>query len=268
MVQLLRLFALVGWSFVIAPVQSVAIMIKSPAAARIPRLYHRGILWIFGIQVVTEGDMRQERPTLFVGNHVSYLDIFVLGAVIEGCFVAKAEVATWPVAGFFARLQRTIFVERQRRAAVGAQRDLLQRRLEEGVNVILFPEGTSFDGARVLPFKSALFAAAEREVAGEHVTVQPVSLAYVAMDGLPLTRAQRPLVAWYGDMGMLPHLWVFLGASRTRVVLRFHEPQKLEDHGDRRKLAAACQGVVASGVTELVSGREVAPPPPSQTLPA
>lgn len=256
MTSLLRLLGLVGWSFLCAPVQFVSTALKLKAAGRIPMIYHRGVLRLFGVRFDIEGDMRRQAPTLFVGNHISYLDIFVLGAIIEGCFVAKSDVAGWPVAGFFAKLQRTIFVERDRRASVGAQRDMLQQRLEEGVNVILFPEGTSYDGARVLPFKSALFAAAERQVDGHPVTVQPMSLAYVAMDGLPLTRAQRPAVAWYGDMGLLPHIWTFLKTSRTRVVVRFHPPVSLEDYDNRRLLAAACHEAVANGVIELVSGRK------------
>lgn len=259
MTPLARLLALIGWSFLCAPVQMAAIALGSSAAGRIPTAYHRGVLRIFGIVVELKGEMRQERPTLFVGNHISYLDIFVLGAVIEGSFVAKADIAGWPVAGFFAKLQRTIFVERERRASTGAQRDMLQRRLEEGGNVILFPEGTSYDGARVLPFKSALFAAAEREVDGRHVTVQPMSLAYVEMDGLPLTRAQRPTVAWYGDMGLLPHIWAFLKASRTRVAICFHPPVDIDEHKTRRQLAGACHDVVSNGVNGLVSGRGGAP---------
>lgn len=262
MTPLLRLLALVAWSFLCAPVQMAALALKLRFASRLPMIYHSGVLRLFGIKIDVEGRMRETAPTLFVGNHISYLDIFVLGATIEGSFVAKADVAGWPVAGFFAKLQRTIFVERERRASVGAQRDMLQRRLEQGDNIILFPEGTSYDGARVLPFKSALFAAAERQVDGHPITVQPMSLAYVAMDGLPLTRAQRHEVAWYGDMGLLPHIWTFLKASRTQAVIRFHPPVSLEDFENRRRLAAACHQVVAGGVTELVSGR----PAPVPTL--
>lgn len=265
-----RLFALVLWAFAAAPAQMIALALRLKAAGRIPMYFHRGVLKIFGIKVETEGDMRLDRPTLFVGNHISYLDIFVIGAVIEGSFVAKADVAGWPVAGFFAKLQRTIFVERERRASAGAQRDMLQRRLDEGANVILFPEGTSFDGARVLPFKSALFSAAEREVDGAPVTVQSISIAYVSMCGLPLTRAQRPTVAWYGDMGLLPHIWTFLKANRTRVVIRFHDPVSIAEHGNRRRLAAACHKTVAGGVTELIQGRRPALPAPetAETAPA
>ncbi len=262
MMPLARLLALVGWSMVCTPIQLAAIAVRAPAAQRIPMMFHRGVLKIFGISIQIEGDMRAARPTLFVANHISYLDIFVLGGVIEGSFVAKAEIAGWPVAGFLAKLQRTIFVERERRAAIGAQRDMLQQRLEDRSNVILFPEGTSHDGARVLPFKSALFAVAEREVDGAPVTVQPISLAYVEMDGLPLTRAQRSAVAWYGDMGLLPHVWAFAKASRTRAVIRFHDPVSMSAFENRRRMANACQSIVASGVTGLVSGR---PRPPALT---
>ena len=164
------------------------------------------------------------------------------------------SVAFWPVAGFFAKLQRTIFVERQRRASVGAQRDMLQQRLEEGVNVILFPEGTSYDGARVLPFKSALFAAAEREVGGHPVTVQPMSLAYVAMDGLPLTRAQRPAVAWYGDMDLAPHLLDYLKGGPYECTLKFFEPVIAEEIGNRKALARYCREKIVLGNSEALSG--------------
>ena len=259
MLPLFRLLGLVGLALLMAPAQVAAIGLKLKAANRIPMMFHRGVMRIFGISVTTEGEMRTERPTLFVGNHISYLDIFVIGGVIEGSFVAKAEVAGWPVAGFLAKLQRTIFVQRERRASAGAQRDMLQRRLDEGVNVILFPEGTSHDGARVLPFKSALFAPAEREAGGRPIAVQPMSLAYVTMDGLPLTRAQRAAVAWYGDMGLLPHIWTFLKASRTQAVIRFHEPATIADHGNRRLLARACHEQVSDGVTNLVTGRPTAP---------
>lgn len=255
MMSFFRLFALVLWGAFIGPLQFTAMTLRLKAANHIPRLFHRGVLRIFGMTVEIEGEKREIRPTLFVGNHISYLDIFVLGSVIDGSFVAKADVAGWPVAGFFARLQRTIFVQRERRSSTGAQRDMLQHRLEEGVNVILFPEGTSYDGARVLPFKSALFSAAEREVHGAPVTVQPLSLAYVSMGGLPVTRAQRPAVAWYGDMGLLPHIWTFLKANRTRAVVQFHAPISIDQLGNRRLLAKACHATVANGVTGLVTGR-------------
>ena len=149
--------------------------------------------------------MSAVRPTLFVCNHSSYLDITVLGSMILGSFVAKTEVASWPFFGMLAKLQRTIFVDR-RRHSTHTQRDDLLARLTEGDNVILFPEGTSNDGNRVLPFRSALFSVAEprRHGGGEgqikDLIVQPVSIAYVRLNGLPVGHGLRPLFAWYGDM--------------------------------------------------------------------
>ena len=264
MMPLLRMLALIGWMLLLAPVQAGALLLKLKAADRIPRRFHRGVTRIFGIQIETTGQMSEIHPTLFVSNHVSYLDIFVFGAVIEGSFVAKSDIANWPIAGWLAKMQRTIFVEREQRSKVGAQRTRVQERFESGGNVILFPEGTSYDGARVLTFKSALFSVAQNQVNGHAVTVQPVSIAYTEMDGLPLTRAQRPLVAWYGDMALLPHIWSFLKAQRTKVEIQFHEPVSMDDYANRRAMASACHQMVSAGVTAMVTGRTA----PTPALPA
>lgn len=258
MSPLFRLIALVIWSAVCVLLIGLLKIIFVKKANGLPRIFHAGVLKIFGLQITQLGLMRSERPTLFISNHISYLDIFVLGAVIDGSFVAKAEVSKWPIAGFMAKLQRTIFIERQRRSSTGEQRNMLQLRLEERDNVILFPEGTSHDGARVLSFKSALFAAAEREIDGSPVMIQPVSIAYTTMDGLPLTRAQRSTVAWYGDMSLLPHIIQFLKASRTGVTLKFHEPTSIKEHQNRRKLASYCYQVVADGVQDVIYDRNQA----------
>ncbi|MEL0003810.1 MAG: lysophospholipid acyltransferase family protein [Rhodospirillales bacterium] len=253
-----RLLALMTWSAFCVLLLGLLKIFLVKTANRLPLIYHAGVLKIFSLKITQLGSMRSDRPTLFISNHISYLDIFVLGAVIDGSFVAKAEVSKWPIVGFMAKLQRTIFIERQRRSSTGEQRNMLQLRLEESDNVILFPEGTSHDGARVLSFKSALFAAAEREIDGSPVMIQPVSIAYTTMDGLPLTRAQRSTVAWYGDMSLLPHIIQFLKASRTGVTLKFHEPTSIKEHQNRRKLASFCYQVVADGVQDVIYDRNPA----------
>ena len=130
---------------------------------------------------------------LFAANHISYTDITVLGSVIPGSFIAKAEVANWPFFGWLAKLQRSVFVDRQVRSTA-TQRDAIGERLAAGDALILFPEGTSGDGNRVLPFKSALFAAAQQGEDCPPVIVQPVSLAYVRLDGMPIGRALSPVL--------------------------------------------------------------------------
>jgi 1-acyl-sn-glycerol-3-phosphate acyltransferase len=210
--------------------------------------------------------MSRNRPTLFVSNHTSYIDITVLGALIPGSFVAKTEVAQWPLYGWLAKLQRTVFVDRKRNTA-HLQRDQLQQRLAAGDNLILFPEGTSNDGNRVLPFRSALLSVAEASSPEAPLVIQPVSVAYVALNGIPMGHGLRPLVAWYGDMTLGPHLWQFSRLGKVTVVVEFHPPVDLKDAGSRKDLTRYCLTAVANGVERALTGRALsnpnAPPDPA-----
>jgi 1-acyl-sn-glycerol-3-phosphate acyltransferase len=146
-------------------------------------------------------------------------------------------------------------VERTRRSATGQVADAINQRLAQGDALLLFPEGTSHDGNRVLPFKSALLGAAEARLAGgAHVKVQPVSVAFTGLHGIPMGRENRPLFAWYGDMEMVPHLWEALLAGPLDVEVRFHEPLSL-DRMDRKALAAKAQEIVQAGQSEALAGR-------------
>jgi 1-acyl-sn-glycerol-3-phosphate acyltransferase len=200
---------------------------------------------------------------LFVANHVSYIDIAVLGSLIAGSFIAKAEVARWPLFGWLAKLQRSVFVDR-RVGSTAAQRDAMAQRLASGDALILFPEGTSGDGSRVLPFKSALFSAAQTPPPIGPITVQPVSIAYTRLDGIPLGRLYRPFFAWYGTMALAPHMWRMLGLGTVEVAVEFHPPTCLADCGSRKALARYCHGRIAGGVAAAISGRpQPVPEPPS-----
>jgi 1-acyl-sn-glycerol-3-phosphate acyltransferase len=250
----LRISRIAGYlalTFSAMPVQAALLLAKSPAATRFPVAYHRLCCRILGIALEIRGTPSRNRSTLFAANHTSYLDITILGACIEGSFVSKAEVAHWPIFGWLAKLQRSIFVERADRVGATRQRDAIRRRLEEGDNLILFPEGTSSDGLHVLPFKTALFAAAE----DERVLVQPVSVAYQLLDGIPLGRFYRPFFAWYGDMTMAPHLWRALGLGRLTVSIQFHAPVRLTALGSRKALAEHCRAEIARGLGAALAGR-------------
>jgi 1-acyl-sn-glycerol-3-phosphate acyltransferase len=252
--RLFRILAYFALTLPLMPVQAVLLWRKSPAARSLPRRYHGWICRLIGVRLVRRGIYSTHRPTLFVANHTSYLDIEIMGAAVEGSFVAKAEVRRWPVFGWLAKLQGTIFVERADRAGAARQRDEIRRRLDNGDNMILFPEGTSDDGIHLLPFKSTLFAAAE----DERVVVQPISVTYRLLDGIPLGRFYRPFFAWYGDMTMAPHLWKALGMGQLTVVITFHEPVRLKDFGSRKRLAEYCAQVIEAGMAAGLAGREAA----------
>ncbi|HUL05939.1 MAG TPA: lysophospholipid acyltransferase family protein [Candidatus Acidoferrum sp.] len=239
-------------------VQAVCLALRSRLATTVPVMYHRVCCWLLDIRIETRGSMSTAKPTLFVCNHSSYLDITVLGSLIRGSFVAKSEVAGWPFFGLLAKLQRTVFVDRQRRATTHQQRDQLAQRLDAGDNLILFPEGTSNDGNRTLPFRSALFGVAERATDGAEavpLTVQPVSLAYVRLNGMPIGRSLRPFLAWYGDMELVGHLWHVAGLGRITVAVEFHPPVTLAQFGSRKALSDHCQRAVAEGVATALAGR-------------
>lgn len=268
-----RLGAYLLWTVPLMPVQALGLAMRRRWVMTFPRFYHRCCCYILGIRVRVIGRPAAARPVLFAANHVSYLDITVLGSLLDASFIAKSEIAAWPLFGSLARLQRSVFIDRQARSAAH-QRDSIAARLAAGEALILFPEGTSGDGNRLLPFKSALFSVADHvsgpvpgpvaasgagPIAGPGasaaVTVQPVSVAYTRLDGIPLGRALRPFFAWYGAMSLAPHLWRMLGLGRLEVVVEFHPPTTLAACGSRKNLARYCEERVAEGLAAALSGR-------------
>ena len=272
--RLKRLFLYVGLTLPLMPVQALLLLVRSPLAERLPRAYHALASRILGFDTTVIGTPSPLRPTLFVANHASYVDIEILGGVIDASFIAKSEVKRWPLFGWLARLQRTVFVDR-RAHTTHRQRDAIVERLKEGGRLVLFPEGTSDDGSRVLPFKSALFAAVHGAHLDHPITVQPVSIAYVTLDGMPLGRFYRPFFAWYGDMDMASHLWAMVGLGRVGVTVELHAPLNIETFPTRKALAEHCWRVVSAGVASAIAGRPqpieatsaVLPPPPPQQEP-
>jgi 1-acyl-sn-glycerol-3-phosphate acyltransferase len=257
------LFRLTGFllaTLIAMPIQALAIVRPGRFAEEFPIFYHRIICLILGFRIEIRGTISTDRPTLFVSNHTSYLDIEILGSAIRGSFVAKSEVAGWPLFGWLAKLQRSVFVVRKA-ATTAAQRDSMQGRLASGDNLILFPEGTSNDGNRVMPFKSALLSAASQRIDGRPITVQPVSLAYVRLNGMPIGRVLRPHFAWYGDMELAGHLWTVAGLGTTDVVLEFHEPITIDTFGSRKALSDHCFKVIAEAVSAANAGRPAAEMP-------
>lgn len=225
------------------PVQLVALAFWPALARAVPRMHHRITARIIGLHIRREGEFAADGTVLFVCNHVSYFDIIALGSILPASFVAKSDVAAWPIFGLLARFCRTLFIER-RSTGAREQIEIIRSRLRQANSLIVFPEGTSSDGARVLPFKSTLFAAVEKDA----ITVQPVSIRYTRLNGIPIGRAFRPFYAWFGDMDLAPHLWSALSLGSIEVVIRFHAPVRAADFSDRKGLAKYCHAEIAGGI--------------------
>ncbi|WP_417450372.1 lysophospholipid acyltransferase family protein [Kordiimonas sp.] len=267
-----RIFLVMALSVFILPVQYIAVrLMKSRGWWSLAGLWHRAVCRILGVEVRISGTPHEHNgPVLYACNHISWLDIPVVGGHLKNAsFIAKSEVAGWGAIGLLCTLHKTIFVNRERRSDSARQRDALSQRVEQGHSLILFPEGTSTDGMRVAPFKSALFSVAERadEASDHHLLIQPVTLAYTAVNGMPLIRSQKPVVAWLGDVELFGHLRQLMSRARIEAVIEFHAPVTLAEAGSRKALAAYCEAEVRRGL-ERAHRAELKMGPQSPALPA
>jgi 1-acyl-sn-glycerol-3-phosphate acyltransferase len=238
------------------PVQALFIASGTSLRRQFPSWYHRLVCRLLGVRVHVSGEPPSDQAVLFASNHISWLDIPVLSSITPMSFIAKQEVAGWPFVSWLAKLQRSVFVDRRRRASVKETTGAVIQRLNAGERVVLFAEGTSSDGNQVLPFKSSLFAAVEPngENRKEHI-LQTVAIVYTKVNGLPMNRQQRPSVAWYGDMDMVSHAWGVLKGGPLDVHVRFGKPVSIAVVGDRKKLAEHAHQRVRSDFARLLTGR-------------
>ncbi len=222
---------------------------KGKGAYILPYFWQRCVCKIFSVKVKIIGDPQKEKQTIYISNHISYLDIPVIGSILPTSFVAKKDVASWPVFGFLSKLQQTAFISRDRADAVKGKQTL-NTMLHQGKSLVIFAEGTSTDGREVLPFKSSLFAVALQENLPD-IYIQPITLKMHTTNKKEITtQDDRDLYSWHRDMDMPlgPHLWRFAQSCGAEISLNFHPPIKASDFSDRKTLAKACHNTVSNGL--------------------
>jgi len=233
--------------------------LRLPGWGVIAAFYYRVLCALLRIHVHVVGHPVRDRPVLLVSNHVSWADILVIGSVMPVAFVAKREVGDWPLVGATARLQRTVFVDRARRHQTAATISQIVDRMAEGIPVVLFAEGTSSDGNRVLPFRTALIGAVRDACAhtkiGKSALIQPMSICYVGTQGLPMGRQHRHLVAWYGALEFVPHFKEFIERTAVDAVVTFGEAFPAEGAPDRKELAKSLESSVRRLTAATLRGR-------------
>ncbi len=264
--------------FVIVGPQLLSLRFGWRLAERLPILFHRLFLWLFSVRVIERGRPPEGLPTLVLANHVSWLDIPVIGSRRPLSFIAKAEIETWPVVGLFAKLQRSVFIDRGRRKATAEVNHVVARRLVRGEAIVLFAEGTTGDGNRLLPFRSSLVGAARAALAEpggrleraalegrlpaaraepgvSRIHLQPLAIAYTRRNGLPVTRRERPEIAWYGDMELAPHLGLFVRGGPLDAVVTWGEPIPFDGTTDRKQATALAEAAVRAAIREATGPR-------------
>jgi 1-acyl-sn-glycerol-3-phosphate acyltransferase len=238
------IFRVLFFIFVMAPavlisivMQSLWLLLRLPGWNYWPRFFHRVGRVFLGLRITVIGKPVEDRPTLLLSNHISWTDIIAIGSVANVTFVAKQEVSSWFFVGFMARLQRTLFVDRTRRTDAGRLTREMGQRMAEGGAVLLFAEGQSDVGTHVLPFRSALVGAAQQamiEAGAKDVVIQPLTIAYTHLQGLPVSRTDRSLIAWVKGKSIGENIREILTGGDKEVTIAFGEPRVLAQGVDRK----------------------------------
>jgi lyso-ornithine lipid O-acyltransferase len=268
---MLRTLLIAAFFFTTTPLlitlQWLLLKLKLPGWGFVASNYYRVLCSLLRIRVRVSGEPVRSRPVLFVSNHVSWADIIVIGSLAPVAFVAKSEVASWPLVGATAKLQRTVFVDRTRRHQTSEAVAEIVRRLASGTSVVLFAEGTSSDGNRVLPFRSALLGVVEEAASRNNIegfSIQPMSICYTGQQGIPMGRQHRPLVAWYGDQDFMPHIREFIEQGAVDAVVAYGEPVTADSGTDRKKMTKRLEDAVRRLLTTALRGRPPAAAPKDQ----
>ena len=199
----------------------------------LPVIFHKLLLWLLSVSIEFEGEINKSNDcNLFISNHLSYLDVPILGSRYPLRFVAKSEVEDWPLFGFLAKLGKTIFISRNRSDTLN-QKNKILKSLSSDEKIFIFPEGTTSDGNRVLDFKSSSFSALE----GQNYNIQPIVIVYSDLNGIPINRWLRPVIAWYGDMDLKPHLSKLVSLRSIKVRLIYLDKVNSKNFSSRKDLS-------------------------------
>jgi 1-acyl-sn-glycerol-3-phosphate acyltransferase len=245
----LRLLVLGVYLLGAALLQILALRFDWEMLHTVPMRFHRIFLRLFGVRVIERGTPPDGTATLVLANHVSWLDIPVIGSLRPLSFIAKSEIEGWPLVGLMAKLQRSVFIDRARRKATAEVNETVGLRLANGEVIVLFPEGTTGDGNRLLPFRSSIVGAAQAALADPKtgpIYLQPLAIAYTRRHGLPITRRDRPFIAWYADMDLAPHLAHFVRNGALDVVVTWGEP--IPFNGNRKQATAEAEATVRRAI--------------------
>ena len=264
--RLLKLTAFLSlWGFFFALVALVHLWIsilglpnRWKIVSRLNRAYTLLLRLILNIKVTVSGDEGQlERGGyVIIANHMSYVDGIVLGSIFPIVFVSKKEVRSWPIVGQWNILCGTIFINRQHKEQVGQLVQEMSRKLKQDANILLFPEGTSTNGERMLPFQTVPLAAPLRS----RSIIVPATLTYTSIDDRLVSADNRDLIYWYGEMDFITHFWKLLSLRSVEVLVTIQPKVECFRYPDsslgRKKLAEVCFDRVLGRVTERNSDQD------------
>ncbi len=258
--SLFFVFVFLPFLIVVIPLQFLVNALRLPFWQTLPRLFHRMGCIFLGLRVTVVGKPATGRPTLLVSNHISWTDIIAVGSVADVTFVAKREVGEWFFVGMMARLQKTIFVDRTRRSDAGRTSREMGAHMAGGNAVLLFAEGQSDIGTHVLPFRSALVGAAQHammDAGADEVMIQPLTIAYTRLQGLPVSRNERSLIAWIKSKSVKQNIVEILSGPVKDVTVAFGTPRPLRETDNRKAVTKAAEDDVRAMLVALNRGQKL-----------
>jgi lyso-ornithine lipid O-acyltransferase len=262
MIRRILFFVLVIVPFMIVgiPLQWLIVRLSLPGWNFLPRLFHRLAAHFLGMKVHLRGEPETGRATLVVANHISWTDIIAIGSVADVTFVARQELSKWPFVGLLSALQRTIYVDASAKTAARTTPGEMARRMADGGAVCLFAEGQPDIGTHVMPFRSGLIASAQTamfEAGARYVCIQPVTIAYTHLQGLPITRTERSLIAWIKAKSVGENIWDILVSGTRDVTVAFGEPMAFAEGANRKAISKRAENEVRRMLVALNRGEKL-----------
>ncbi len=249
---ILILFFLFLVIFVSIPIQSFCNIIGYRLKKIYPLFFYKMIKIITGININFDAAKYNKKNigVLYIANHVSWFDIICLGTLLNARFIAKKEVSKMGIFGFLAKLSNTFFIDNENKNKIIEYNHLIQKKLQEGENFIIFPEGTTSDGNGIKDFKSSMLECAFDDK--NQINIQPISICYSKLNNIPMGIYLRRNIAWVGDTSMVAAMANFLTSGRITVDIVFHELMNINKFKDRKELASYCEKKILSGLNQTI----------------
>ena len=241
-----KILIFVFFTFILILTKTLLKFSSKKLSQKMVQTFHKLLLWLVNINVEVNGKKIEKKiPTLYVSNHLSYIDIPVLGSILDGKFVAKNEISSWPLIGYLSKIGNTVFIDRNLNF-LKKNKSIIFDNLSKGYNIILFPEGTTSDGIRVLRFKSSLLSSIQQK----NILIQPIVIKYKSINGMPLNRWLKPIIAWYGDMALKPHIINLLKLFSIKVKITFLTPVNSKEFTNRKDMTSFLHHVIDSSYSD------------------
>ncbi len=217
-----------------------------------PLFFYRLIKIITGININFDATKlnKKNKGVLYIANHVSWFDIICLGTLLNARFIAKKEVSKMGIFGFLAKLSNTFFIDNENKNKIIEYNSIIQKKLQQGENFIIFPEGTTSDGNGVIEFKSSMLECAFDE--NNNINIQPISICYSKLNNIPMGIYLRRNIAWVGDTSMVAAMANFLRSGRITVDIIFHEIMNINNFDNRKELALYCERQILKGLNKKI----------------